>query len=152
MIDVERGGPLVLPQATILLATISAFCTTEPPANSRILPYTKPVPYCLLLASMGSSLAGVTVGSLCIAIVHRMEPLWFREVCPSSYSPSRLSDVNEGRVVGIGSDGFSTSHLDYNDHPLCPILLHHSFVVALCEWYVPSTPIYPRFLEHKLKP
>ena len=50
-------------QAGLLLTTIATFCTTDPPANSTLLPYTRGATYTLLLVSLALSLGGLIVGS-----------------------------------------------------------------------------------------
>jgi len=110
-----------------------------------MLPYTRPVPYCLLLASLGASIVGITLGAPAALILHKMDSTWFREVCPSSNPILRLSDVNERCDVGIGSNGLKASHLDHDDLPLFPVLYHRDFDVVVHNWWVSSAPILPNF-------
>ena len=58
-------------QAGLLLTTIATFCTTDPPANSTLLPYTRNATYTLLLASLALSLGGLIVSSTTVFIMAR---------------------------------------------------------------------------------
>ncbi|KAF9644011.1 hypothetical protein BDM02DRAFT_3103586, partial [Thelephora ganbajun] len=68
----------------LLLTTIATFCTTQPPENSRLLPYTMTVPYCFLMVAMSLTTGGLIVGSTTVFIVHKANPVWFREVTMGS--------------------------------------------------------------------
>ncbi|KAF9642082.1 hypothetical protein BDM02DRAFT_3062225, partial [Thelephora ganbajun] len=68
----------------LLLTTIATFCTTQPPENSRILPYTKTIPYCFLMVAMSLTTGGLIVGSTAVFIVREASPVWFREVAMGS--------------------------------------------------------------------
>ena len=50
-------------QSGLLLTTLAAFCTTDPPANSTLFPYTGNAAYTLLLLSLAVALGGLIVGS-----------------------------------------------------------------------------------------
>jgi len=72
----------------LLLTAVAAFCTTEPPANSGVLPYTKIVPYCVFLASISFSVGGLILGSLTVFIIHNATLEWYHEV---RYPPTLVS-------------------------------------------------------------
>ena len=58
---------LKVEQARLLLATISAFCTTDPP-ESTLFPYICSATYALFCLSLGMVLSGFIVGS-CVVFV-----------------------------------------------------------------------------------
>ncbi|KAF9644009.1 hypothetical protein BDM02DRAFT_1246970 [Thelephora ganbajun] len=103
--------------AGLLLTTIATFCTTQPPENSRLLPYTKTVPYCFLMVAMHLTIGGLIIGSTAVFIIHKASPVWFREVCVSPSAITRCEKCD----VGIGYNGFKVSHLDHDDRPLRPL-------------------------------
>ena len=53
---------------------------TDPPVNSRILPYTTTAAYYLLTTFI--AVEYIVVGSTAVCIVHKANALWFREVRP----------------------------------------------------------------------
>ena len=59
---------------------MAAFCTTDPPGNSRILPYTQTGAYIVLLVSIGFSIGGLIVGSAAVFVIHKSTAEWFRKV------------------------------------------------------------------------
>jgi len=63
---------------------MTGFCTTEPPGNGRILPYTKTGPYIVLLVSICLSLGGLIVGSAAAFVIHKSKDEWFRETMMGS--------------------------------------------------------------------
>ena len=67
-------------QAGLLLAAETAFCTTDPPADGRFLPYTKGVAYCFIIGSTLGTLLCIWVGSITVFVLHEIKPRWFREV------------------------------------------------------------------------
>ena len=140
--EVPSALPADVSQASLLLTTIASFCTTEPPAGSRILPYTNVIPYCFLLSSWAFAVAALVVGGASAFSVHKMSPVWFREVCPSSDPPFWLFGVNEGRDVGTGSDGFKASHLDHDVHPLSPLHHHRTLILVPRIWWASSSHQY----------
>lgn len=73
-------------QASLLLATVAKFCSAEPPTNSRILPYIKPISYCFLLVSTSLVFGGLILDPTPSPTIHAANPVWFREVCPSPHS------------------------------------------------------------------
>lgn len=79
-----RSSPPHLAQAGLLLSAMTGFCTTDPPGNGRILPYTKTGPYIVLLVSISLSLGGLIVGSAAAFVIHKSKDEWFREVRRSS--------------------------------------------------------------------
>jgi len=66
--------------AGLLLTTIAAFCSTDPPKDSQFLPYTKEGPTSLLLLSFGLSFAGLIVGSTIVLVVGKSTSTWFCDV------------------------------------------------------------------------
>jgi len=66
--------------AGLLLTTIAAFCSTDPPKDSRFLPYTKEGPACLMLLAFGLSFAGLIVGSTIVLVVGKSKSTWFCDV------------------------------------------------------------------------
>ena len=67
-------------QAELLLATISAFCTTDPP-ESTLFPHTRSVTYVLFFLSIGLTFAGLIVGSCVVFVIE--EYLRFLLQCAS---------------------------------------------------------------------
>ena len=57
-------------QAELLLATISAFCTTDPPKLASF-PHTRSVTYALFCSSLGLAFAGLVVGSCVVSVIER---------------------------------------------------------------------------------
>ena len=86
------------------------------------------------MVSFGFSIVGLGIGSSAAFILHKLNPTWFCEVCPSSDPPLQLLDVNEWCDVGAGSDGLKASHLDHDDCPFPPLLLYRSCGVLLLNW------------------
>ena len=66
-------------QAGLLLATISAFCTTDPP-ESTLFPYTRPATYALFCLSLGVAFAGLIVGSCVVFVITRSTSDFFCNV------------------------------------------------------------------------
>jgi len=64
----------------LLLTTIAAFCSTDPPIDSKFLPYTKEGPSCLILLAFGLSFAGLIVGSTIVLVVGKSNSTWFCDV------------------------------------------------------------------------
>ena len=59
---------------------MTTFCTTEPPVNGRLVPYTKEGPFCALMTSVALSLGGLVVGSTAAFMIHKAHLQWFNEV------------------------------------------------------------------------
>lgn len=70
-------------QAGLLLTTIATFCTTDPPANSALFPFTRKDSYTLFLLSLGLSFGGLIVGSALVFVIARSTSDWFCNVCLS---------------------------------------------------------------------
>jgi len=64
----------------LLLTTIAAFCSTDPPKDSKFLPYTKEGPTCLMLLAFGFSFAGLIVGSTIVVVIGKAQSAWFCNV------------------------------------------------------------------------
>lgn len=96
-----------------------------------MLPYTNTVPYCLLLAALGSVIASIIMSSTDALVVQKMSNKWFREVCPSGYL-FFSSDFKGG--VRIGYDGLNLSHLVHHDHPRVPLPHDLNLGVAPRNW------------------
>jgi len=57
-----------------------AFCTTYPPSNPKLLPYTCSDSYELLVLSLGVSFGDIVVGSALVVAIARSSSDWFRNV------------------------------------------------------------------------
>ena len=57
-------------QAGLLLATISAFCTTDPP-EFALFPHTRSITYVLFCLSLGLAFVGLIVGSCVVSVIGR---------------------------------------------------------------------------------
>lgn len=73
-------------QGGLLLTTVATFCTTDPPKDSKFLPYTKEGPTAFLLTALGLSFAGLIVGSTMVLVVGRADPIWFCDVSREFYN------------------------------------------------------------------
>ena len=62
---------------------MTAYATTDPPANSRILPYTKTAPYVLVTISVALALQCIVIGSASLLVLHNATARWCREVSRS---------------------------------------------------------------------
>lgn len=63
--------------AALLLTMIATFCTTDPPVNSTIFPYTRKDAYLLFLSSLGFSFGGLIVGSAAVFVIAKASAEWF---------------------------------------------------------------------------
>lgn len=70
--------------AGLLLAAETSFCTTDPPAGGKFLPYTKTAAYFFIIGATLGTLLGLWVGSTVVFVLHEVEPQWFREIMMGS--------------------------------------------------------------------
>ena len=79
---------------------MSGFCTSDPPNNGRILPYTDPGPYCTLLVSAALALVTLIAGSFAAIVVNQAKIKWFHNV----RHPSVLGSCSNlpSAIVGVG--------------------------------------------------
>ena len=68
----------LLGQADLLLITIVVFCTTEPLADSKILPYTRTVPYRFLTVAVSLATRGLVISLTAIFVIHKTNLAWLR--------------------------------------------------------------------------
>ena len=61
----------------MLVSATVGFCTSDPPGR---IPYSRTLPYCVLLTSVIFSIAGLIVGVSCAFIINRSSSKWVREV------------------------------------------------------------------------
>ena len=77
---ITRSFTSGIAQAGLLLATVATFCTTDPPANSTLFPFTRRDTYTLFLLSLGLAFGGLIVGSAIVFVVARSTSDWFCNV------------------------------------------------------------------------
>lgn len=70
--------------AGLLISAMAAFCTTDPPADARLLPYTNTASYCAIFLSVNLALGGLVVGSTTAFVIHKASAKWFHEAMMGS--------------------------------------------------------------------